>query len=83
MPINASQKPLRIVNSVAPIRICDNGGWTDTWFAEHGKIFSIAAYPVQSPNRSVLARCYVLEAASWGLMRENSSLEEVFNRNHL
>ena len=39
------KRPLRIINSVAPIRICDNGGWTDTWFAEHGKIFNIAVYP--------------------------------------
>jgi D-glycero-alpha-D-manno-heptose-7-phosphate kinase len=30
---------------VAPIRICDNGGWTDTWFAEHGKIFNIGVAP--------------------------------------
>ena len=37
--------PLRVINSVAPIRICDNGGWTDTWFAEHGKIFNIGVYP--------------------------------------
>ena len=37
--------PLFIINSVAPIRICDNGGWTDTWFAEHGKIFNIGVYP--------------------------------------
>ncbi len=36
---------LRIVNSVAPIRVCDNGGWTDTWFAEHGKIFNVGVYP--------------------------------------
>jgi len=36
---------LRIINSVAPIRICDNGGWTDTWFAEYGKIFNIGVYP--------------------------------------
>ncbi|MCL5099281.1 MAG: GHMP kinase [Candidatus Omnitrophica bacterium] len=35
----------RIINSIAPIRICDNGGWTDTWFAEHGKIFNIGVYP--------------------------------------
>jgi D-glycero-alpha-D-manno-heptose-7-phosphate kinase len=34
-----------IINSVAPIRICDNGGWTDTWFAGHGRIFNIAVYP--------------------------------------
>lgn len=38
-------KPLRIINSVAPIRICDNGGWTDTWFAGHGVIFNIGVYP--------------------------------------
>ncbi len=40
-----SPRSKRIINSVAPIRICDNGGWTDTWFAEHGKIFNIAVYP--------------------------------------
>jgi len=40
------QTPRRsVINSVAPIRICDNGGWTDTWFAEHGKIFNIGVYP--------------------------------------
>ncbi len=38
-------KLLRIVNTVAPIRICDNGGWTDTWFAKHGKVFNIAVRP--------------------------------------
>ena len=44
--MNKSQKrPLRTINAVAPIRICDNGGWTDTWFAEHGKIFNIGVYP--------------------------------------
>lgn len=35
----------RTVNSVAPIRVCDNGGWTDTWFAGHGTVFNIAVYP--------------------------------------
>jgi D-glycero-alpha-D-manno-heptose-7-phosphate kinase len=35
----------RIINCVAPIRICDNGGWTDTWFAKTGKIFNIGVYP--------------------------------------
>ncbi len=37
--------PTQIINSVAPIRICDNGGWTDTWFAGHGTIFNIGVYP--------------------------------------
>ena len=45
MAENREQKPIRIINSVAPIRICDNGGWTDTWFAEQGKIFNIGVYP--------------------------------------
>jgi D-glycero-alpha-D-manno-heptose-7-phosphate kinase len=39
------RRPLRIINSVAPIRICDNGGWTDTWFAGYGTIFNIGVYP--------------------------------------
>lgn len=39
------KKPLSVINSVAPIRICDNGGWTDTWFARYGKIFNIGVYP--------------------------------------
>ncbi len=36
---------LKIINAVAPIRICDLGGWTDTWFAEYGQIFNIGVYP--------------------------------------
>lgn len=39
------RQPLRTINAVAPIRVCDNGGWTDTWFAEQGKIFNIGVYP--------------------------------------
>ena len=45
MPQNSNRKPIRIINSVAPIRVCDNGGWTDTWFAERGAIFNIGVYP--------------------------------------
>jgi D-glycero-alpha-D-manno-heptose-7-phosphate kinase len=45
MKIVDEKRPLRIINGLAPIRICDNGGWTDTWFAEHGKIFNIGVYP--------------------------------------
>jgi D-glycero-alpha-D-manno-heptose-7-phosphate kinase len=33
------------VHAGAPIRICDNGGWTDTWFARHGKVFNIGVSP--------------------------------------
>jgi D-glycero-alpha-D-manno-heptose-7-phosphate kinase len=42
---NTCKQPQRIINCVAPIRICDNGGWTDTWFAKSGKIFNIGVYP--------------------------------------
>ncbi len=45
MTTNTDTAPLRIINSVAPTRICDNGGWTDTWFAGHGRIFNIGVYP--------------------------------------
>ena len=44
--MTSSEHPeLEIINSLAPIRICDNGGWTDTWFAGHGVIFNIAVSP--------------------------------------
>jgi D-glycero-alpha-D-manno-heptose-7-phosphate kinase len=29
----------------APLRICDVGGWTDTWFAGHGVVCTLAAGP--------------------------------------
>lgn len=50
------QRPLQIINSVAPIRVCDNGGWTDTWFAEHGKIFNIGVYPYAEVQIEVYPR---------------------------
>jgi D-glycero-alpha-D-manno-heptose-7-phosphate kinase len=47
------RQPQWIVNSVAPIRICDNGGWTDTWFAGHGCIFNIGVYPYAEVQMAV------------------------------
>ncbi|MEK6832844.1 MAG: GHMP kinase [Nanoarchaeota archaeon] len=38
-------KCIEVINVLAPTRICDCGGWTDTWFAGHGKVFNIAVYP--------------------------------------
>jgi len=35
----------RVINAVAPIRICDLGGWTDTWFAETGAVLNFGVYP--------------------------------------
>lgn len=45
MEPRSERRPEKVINSVAPIRICDNGGWTDTWFAGHGKVFNIGVYP--------------------------------------
>jgi len=28
----------------APVRICDIGGWIDTWFSAHGKVFNITVW---------------------------------------
>lgn len=49
-------RPIRVINSTAPIRICDNGGWTDTWFARHGKVFNIAVSPCAEVHIRVFRR---------------------------
>src|SRR5512139_1274303 len=65
------RQPLSIINSVAPIRICDNGGWTDTWFAKHGKIFNIGVYPYAEVQIEVFpaageSRRIMVEAENFG-----------------
>jgi D-glycero-alpha-D-manno-heptose-7-phosphate kinase len=64
-------QPLRIINSVAPIRICDNGGWTDTWFAGTGSVFNIGVYPYTEVQlelfpRDVLPDRVVIHAENYG-----------------
>ena len=66
-----NRRPKWIVNSVAPIRVCDNGGWTDTWFAGHGRIFNIGVYPYAEVqlavyDDSVSARRVVINAENYG-----------------
>ena len=53
--------PLFVINAVAPIRICDIGGWTDTWFAGHGRIFNIGVYPFAEVQ---VAACHPKDAES-------------------
>jgi D-glycero-alpha-D-manno-heptose-7-phosphate kinase len=36
---------LEEVTATAPVRVCDIGGWTDTWFSRHGRVFNIAVTP--------------------------------------
>jgi D-glycero-alpha-D-manno-heptose-7-phosphate kinase len=33
------------IRSSAPVRICDNGGWTDTWFGGPGRVLNVAVSP--------------------------------------
>jgi D-glycero-alpha-D-manno-heptose-7-phosphate kinase len=60
-----------MVNAVAPIRICDNGGWTDTWFSGHGKVFNIAVSPYVEVHIAVhaldeLADRVILDVENYG-----------------
>jgi len=52
----------RVINAVAPIRICDLGGWTDTWFAETGAVLNFGVYPYAEVQVYVSER----DAASQG-----------------
>jgi D-glycero-alpha-D-manno-heptose-7-phosphate kinase len=64
--------PHRTIKATAPIRICDNGGWTDTWVARRGKVFNIAVRPLVAvridafPSGTRDARV-VLDAQNYGV----------------
>ncbi len=45
--------------ALAPIRVCDLGGWTDTWFAKQGAVLNIAVSPY------VECRMEVAEVPRW------------------
>jgi D-glycero-alpha-D-manno-heptose-7-phosphate kinase len=47
-------KPLKTIHAIAPIRINDIGGWTDTWFAQHGKVLNMAVFPLVEVRVQVL-----------------------------
>ncbi len=34
-----------MIEASVPVRICDNGGWTDTWFGGPGRVLNIAVRP--------------------------------------
>ena len=64
-------RPQRVINSVAPIRVCDNGGWTDTWFAKRGRVFNIGVYPfvevqIETYPRDALDHRVILHAENFG-----------------
>lgn len=48
--------PLYYIHSQAPMRICDLGGWTDTWFAQFGQVLHIAVAPYAQVQLAVYPR---------------------------
>lgn len=82
------EQPARIINSVAPIRICDNGGWTDTWFAGYGSIFNIGVYPYTEVQLEVYPRSdarprIVIHAENYGERYEPQSGSSEWDRHPL
>jgi D-glycero-alpha-D-manno-heptose-7-phosphate kinase len=39
------ERPRRILEARAPLRVNDIGGWTDTWFAGRGRVLNLAVAP--------------------------------------
>jgi D-glycero-alpha-D-manno-heptose-7-phosphate kinase len=54
-----------IITATAPVRTCDCGGWTDTWFARRGSVFHVAV----NPGVRVVIRARSGEAPGGGLIR--------------
>lgn len=59
------------VTAAAPTRICDCGGWTDTWFARYGAVFHIAIEPrvyasVEATPQQAAVPQITIDAASFG-----------------
>ena len=65
------ESPMQFVNALAPIRICDIGGWTDTWFAGHGKVLNMGVHPcvevrIRVHALDALEERIVLDAENFG-----------------
>jgi D-glycero-alpha-D-manno-heptose-7-phosphate kinase len=64
--------PSHSISATAPIRICDNGGWTDTWVARRGKVFNLAVRPLVTVRIDVFPRStreapVILDARNYGI----------------
>ncbi len=82
-----AEKPLRVVSSVAPIRIADLGGWTDTWFAKYGRVLNIAVYPYAEVQIRVFNRnkrpLVEIHAENYGERYTLDSVGGVYDRHPL
>lgn len=57
--------------ATAPIRVCDIGGWTDTWFSHRGLVFNIAVTPgvevrVRAADSGSVRHPFTLEVVNFG-----------------
>lgn len=78
----------RIINAMAPIRICDLGGWTDTWFAERGMVLNIGVYPYAEVQVSISEMDadhprIVINAENYGERYEVSPSQLAYDRHPL
>ncbi len=78
----------KTINAVAPVRICDVGGWTDTWFAGSGTVFNIAVYPyvevqIQMVTDSGSAERVCIEAENYNLRYSVDPSRIVYNKHPL
>jgi D-glycero-alpha-D-manno-heptose-7-phosphate kinase len=69
--LEAAMRLPQTVNAVAPIRVCDIGGWTDTWYARRGAVFHIAVYPyvevqIDAVTRDSMTERVVITAENYG-----------------
>ena len=74
-----------IITSVAPIRIADVGGWTDTWFAQHGAVCNIAAYPyaevqIRTAPRTTETPRVKVHAENFGLQFTIEDLNKAYDK---
>ena len=57
-----------MIKASAPVRICDNGGWTDTWFGGPGRVLTSPS-PPESTSRSArhpALNVVVIDAVAFG-----------------
>lgn len=52
-PSDDPQAHPRSATATAPVRVCDVGGWTDTWFGSPGQVCSIAMGPAVSATATL------------------------------
>jgi D-glycero-alpha-D-manno-heptose-7-phosphate kinase len=51
----ASERRPVAVQATAPVRVCDAGGWTDTWFAKRGQVCNVAVGPAVTVSAAMAA----------------------------